>query len=256
MANLIYSATSPMATLETIALSPSLLASDGTLIVSPTLSPIAHVSPMSHMSTLSSLSMISPISPITNVNVISSPDSIVPPTVMKVNTISSLSPIGLPYVGETKIILPTDIFIPSLQLVSDYKSLHVPIALYEDVCNVENIKSQMTKIIYYKFLDKWLYDIDEAKSLLGYFKVSGDRVDLIKNLDQKDDVHSNSQAVIDKKVDYIEKNIVSQNDIYAILKKFVDETHISWCRLIKAKDLVRDSIVRSVKNKIKKMIGK
>lgn len=180
-----------------------------------------------------------------------SPDSIIPPSVLKVKNVNMhLGSYGF----GTSLLIPSDIYIPSFSIVSDILSLRTPHYIYDDVCNTPSIREKVSKIIYYKFLDKWLYDNDESKYLLGYLKISDGKVQLIKDLDNKDDYKNNSQDVVDKKVDYIENNIISIGDIYTILQKFTESTHISWCELSKDTFFIRESIEKTLEKKFKRMI--
>lgn len=184
------------------------------------------------------------------VNMISSPGSIVPPTVFNVKNINPM----LPQINTASLIVTDDIFVPAIQLVPSRFDLSVPVSMLDDVCDVENIKNQIVSAFYYKFLDKWMYDKEESKKILDLFKVSENKVKLIENIDKREDSSKDTQEIVDKKVDFIEKNIISKRDVYTILKKFSKETKIGWCRLIKFDELVKSSIINSIKNKIKKMI--
>ena len=213
--------------LDTVILSPSIYGTDGQIFVTPT---------------------ISPLSP---VDYIADPGSIIPPTMLKVKNVNMrIGPYGL----GTTMLVPSDIYIPSFSVVSDILSLRAPFSIYDDVCNTPSIRENVTKIIYYKLLDKWLYDNDESKYLLGYLKVSDGKVNLIGDLDKKDDYKNNSQEVVDKKVEYIEKHVLSVGDIYAILQKFTESTHVSWCELTKNKFFVRESIEKTLEKKFKRMV--
>jgi hypothetical protein len=226
----VISTISPLSPFFDTIVSPSLII-DETLIVTPNVKTVVP-------------SIVSPI------NFISTPGGIVPPTVLNVSNVNPLLPKVLPQ----SLIITEDIFVPSIQFLSDGRNINIPLSLYDDVCDVENIKNQIVSSFYYKFLDKWLYDRDDAKKILGFFKIVNDKVVLIENIEKREDVSHDTQEIVDKKVDFIEKNIVTKHDIYAILKKFIDETRISWCRLVKAEELVKSSVIHSIKNKIKKMI--
>jgi len=132
-------------------------------------------------------------------------------------------------------------------------SLRIPII--DDVCDVPEIKEKVCKIFYYKLLDKWLYDIDDSGYILGYLKIVDGKASLIKNIEHKDDYKSTSQSDTDKKVSYIEDNVFKLDDVAEVLKKFVAGTRISWCKLPKSSSFVRESIEKSLVNKLKKLIS-
>jgi hypothetical protein len=175
-------------------------------------------------------------------NIISTSDSIIPPTVFPFN------PQG--------VIITSDIYIPHISVVSQALATSSAYGGY-DVCDTSNIREQVTKVVYYKLLDKWLYKKDTSKHLLKYLKVNSDgKVSLIDNLEHTDDYKKNSKDIIEKKVGYIEKHLVQLDDVYAILKKFVEETRISWCDVTNNMFIVRKSIEKSVSKKIKRLIEK
>lgn len=173
------------------------------------------------------------------------PGRIIPPTMINAKKIDI--PFG------SSLLMASDIVIPSFQIL-ETKSYRVPLSYYEDVCDTASIKEDIVKIFYYKFLDKWLYDNDASMYLLKYIKVSGDKVELISKLKDTDDYIKNDQKVVDKKVDFIEKNLLSMEDVYEILKKFVTETRVSWCDLTKNKLFVREAIEKTLRKKMKRLI--
>lgn len=201
---------------DTLSLSSLSFGTDGDVYVVPTISPIEFIV---------------------------SPNSIVPPTMYTLKQPKSLIPIGL----GTSMLIPSDIFVPSFNVEKSLTS-------YGDVCDTPGIRETVTKIIYYKFLDKWLYEDHKSKYLLGYLKIIGDTVQLIGNIDEKDDYHKNTQKDVDKKVEYIEDNIISINDVYSILSKFTASTYISWCDVTKNSYFVRDAIEKTLEKKFKRLI--
>lgn len=173
------------------------------------------------------------------------PGQIVPPMMMNAKMMDV--PLG------SGLILSRDIVIPSFKLLLP-KSYRTPLSVYDDVCDTAPIKEDIVKIFYYKFLDKWLYDKDASMPLLKYLKVSGDKVELVSKVKSSEDYLKNDQKTIDKKVEFIEKNLLSIEEVYEILKKFVAETRVSWCDLTKFKTFVREAIEKSLKKKIKRII--
>jgi hypothetical protein len=141
-----------------------------------------------------------------------------------------------------------DIFVPNIYFNNN--PLINPISYYDDVCDIDIIRNKTIEYFYFKLLDKWLYE--KSKHLLGYFRVSGDKINYVESVDKKDDYKHNSQDVVDKKVSFIEKNIFSKEDISHILKKFVDSTRVSWCNLKDHGYFVREAIEKSLEKKIKR----
>jgi hypothetical protein len=179
---------------------------------------------------------------------ISESDSLIPPTMLKIK------PYSFPFgnYGEYTVIVPSDIFIPNFKMTYDQQMFS---PYYKDVCDTKDLRETISKKLYYKFLDKWLYDEDKSKYLLGYFKHADGEIKLVKDADKKDDYNSNSQEIIDKKVAFIEKNIFRLEDMYIILKKFIYGTQISWCNLIQNSYIIREAIEKTLERKIEKLIS-
>lgn len=179
-------------------------------------------------------------------------DVIIPP--IKVNAKVVKQPImTTDILGRPNVLMAQDIFVPSMQLLTSQNPLVVPL-IYGDSCNIENIKDDVSKMYYFKLLDKWMYENDKVKQVLKYLHVVDGKVKLIQSVEKVDDVKKNPQDIIDKKVDYIENNVLSQDEVRMILTRFVESTHISWCDLPKCGFLVRDAISKTLKNKLKRLI--
>lgn len=180
---------------------------------------------------------------------VSDMDTIIPPTMVRMT-----SPYITPIIDSTELLL-TDIYVPNIQIMSNgeyYSGFHVPINLYDDACDIETIKEDVVKIFYNKFLDKWLYNIDQSKFLLKYLKVVDGKVKVIEG--DKDDYRHDTQEIVDKKIDFIEHNVLSKDETYMILKRFVEGTRLSWCELTKNKYFIREAMEKTVENKLKKML--
>lgn len=151
--------------------------------------------------------------------------------------VSPLSPVYIPQIY----VYPNDLI----------GSLKVPKSLIGDVCNVDHIKDKITKIIYYKTLDKWLYD--DLIDVLGYLKVSAGKVELIKNVNDKN--MSKDENINETKIKFIEENLLSRDEVHVLLRKFVKGTNISWCEIPKNEFFVKETIEKYLKHKMEKMIG-
>lgn len=201
---------------------------------------------------------IEPLSPIEDVKLFISPqvpfaskDTIIPP--MKVDATIVRQPIiTTDILGRPHVMIAEDIFIPSVQYVSS-NPLVLPY-IVGDSCNIENIKEDLSHLYYYKLLDKWLYEDNKSKSVLKYLHIADGKVRLISNVEKTDDVSKNTQEIIDKKVEYIENNVLSQDEIVKILVRFVESTRISWCELSEHGFLVREAITKTLKNKLRRLV--
>lgn len=88
------------------------------------------------------------------------------------------------------------------------------------------IRNRLTKRYRYLVLDKWLYS--DLKSLLGYFTVSGDKVELVKQLSLVNKTPTDSESDMDKKTKFIEDKFLTVDATKKILKKFNKETDTQW----------------------------
>lgn len=156
-----------------------------------------------------------------------------------------------PY-NDTLVVSP--IYVPSVYIKqpSMIDALKIPKYLMGDVCNINNIKEKVTKIVYYKILDKWLYD--DMIGILGYFKVTDDKVSLIKSLQDKTHA-AKEDKTIENKIKFIENNILTQDEVYSILKRFINGTNVSWCDIPKNGYFVKETIEKYLIRKIEKMIN-
>ena len=199
---------------------------------------------------LISPALLSPTSTFVNTS------SIQPPTMMNLSTVNQFGE-----VNSAKLFLPSlaanDIIVPNFYLNPDIgaSSLMLPISQYTDSCDISSIREDITKIFYYKFLDKWIYKNKHSKRVLGYLKVANGNVSLVDNLNQLDDYSKNDRDVVESKIRYIEKHLLKTEDVYRILQKFVEQTRISWCLLVKDYSyFVRESIEKTLIHRIKKII--
>jgi len=114
------------------------------------------------------------------------------------------------------------------------------------------LQQKITKYLLYRILDKWLYE-DELCSVLKYFKVSGDKVSVIKN---KKDIDSNkicndSEEDIEKKATYIEENILGMEQMRHLLTKITNEVGIKWYALVENEPIIVHYTKKFIKNKLK-----
>lgn len=129
------------------------------------------------------------------------------------------------------------------------------ISTYEDLNADRRVHKKMIKYFFYKTLDKWLYD--ELSEILNYFVIKGDRVELISNLSQFNSATGHdSQASADKKVKYIENNVISPKFMSKILYKYVQETGTHWYDLTKNEFFIRQVLKRALSKRIRKAISR
>jgi len=110
----------------------------------------------------------------------------------------------------------------------------------------------ITKYYKYKVLDKWLYG--DMAFLLKYLKVSNGQVVLVKTKKEYEanDVSKDSSDVIEKKADYIETNILTNDNVRMVLKRTLSELMIKWYELPNRENLVHDVLEGFIRKELKK----
>lgn len=116
------------------------------------------------------------------------------------------------------------------------------------------VHKKVAKFFYYKTLDKWLRS--DFISILNYLKYENGKVDLISKLENYSPTNNDSEDVISKKIDFIENNILDEDNIRRILKEFVKETNINWYDLTQHTYTIKSVIKSYLKEKLVKMIRK
>jgi len=121
-----------------------------------------------------------------------------------------------------------------------YKNLNVDPTVHEKI----------SKYYYYKVLDKYLDD--DLKHILNYFVIQNDKVVRIKSLNDYKEMTADkdSSETREKKIKYIEDNVLSVRIIKRILKKYVKETGTNWYDLPKQGYYVKDFIGKHIKKMI------
>lgn len=113
-----------------------------------------------------------------------------------------------------------------------------------------NVQYKIAKYYYYRTIDDWLYNDKMMMELLKYFRVSDKGVDVVANLSDADKNAHDSQATVERKVDFIEKNVFTADSIMRLLKKFINETGITWVQLSKNNYFIKEAVYKYLKNKI------
>ncbi|AYV81958.1 MAG: hypothetical protein Harvfovirus86_3 [Harvfovirus sp.] len=128
----------------------------------------------------------------------------------------------------------------------------LPLPPYLDLNKDERTFKIQSKYFMFKTLDKWIYD--DMLDLLNYFVVdSTGKVRLISNLAElkTGTVVKDTVDDIEKKIEFIENNILTEGTMYKILKKFVKGTGINWVDLHKNEGFVKEG----VKDQLKKILN-
>ena len=205
------------------------------------LSPASPASPMSPMSPLYSSVSYTPLAPISPLSY------------------SPFSPIAPIVKGTTTKYDYQDALLESPVLSSLNLTYSKPTFGFYENMNVDpELHEKITRhFLYYKLIGDWLYD--ELSDVLGYLKVdkNGD-VKLIKSLNDYDEnaIDSDSDDVVEKKIEFIKKKVMRKEDMTYLLENFVKETGINWYDLPHKENKVMKQIKRYLNKKFQKMIKK
>lgn len=156
----------------------------------------------------------------------------------------------LSYFPLKQTVYSDDYYLPSVNLSYTRPTL----SIYDNLNADPEIHQKMAKYFKYKVLDKWLYT--DLKSLLGYVTVSGDKVSFINKLSDYKENLDESKNIVEMKVHFLEKNLLSSRASLKILNKFVAGTNTNWYDLTKNEFFVKQAYEIAIKKMIKKMIAK
>lgn len=139
-------------------------------------------------------------------------------------------------------IIDDDIFYPSLRV--DYGK--------KDVCDNENVRNTVIKIIYSKLIEKWLYNKYSATHIHNYLKLVDGKVVMIKKTEKPAEHPDDANDVISK-IKFVKRHLISPLDIHSIISKFVEKTGISWCDVVKSKYTVEEVVLKSLHHKLQRL---
>jgi hypothetical protein len=127
---------------------------------------------------------------------------------------------------------------------------------YKDLNKDKSVQKTFTKYYYYKILDKWIYK--ELMPLLAFVDISGDKPQLIKSLSQYDvqKLVSDSSEQIEKKINYLERVIITKDMVKHVLKKICSENNINWYDLDKNEKKIKTVFYNYLLDKLKDSIKK
>ncbi len=163
------------------------------------------------------------------------------------------SPVSIPYVTTEY----SEPLLDSPVLTSVNLTFSKPaIGFYENMNVDPKLHERMVKHFYlYKTMGDWIYD--ELVDLLNYFYIGKDKkVHLIKSLDDYDEtnIESDTEEMIEKKIDYLRANIFEKKHMKHILRDLVRERRINWYDLPKNEKKVRRAVKRFLQKRLQKMV--
>ena len=127
---------------------------------------------------------------------------------------------------------------------------------YNDLNRDKSIQKNLTKYYFYKILDKWIYK--ELMPLLAFVNISSGKPQLIKSLGQyhAKKLLTDTDEQIEKKINYLEKVLITKDMVRHVLKKICSENGINWYDLDKNEKKIKTVFYNYILDKLKKSIKK
>ena len=119
----------------------------------------------------------------------------------------------------------------------------------------KQVQKTITKYIYYKLVDEWLYT--KLFPLLSFVKIVDSKPQLIKSMSEYDinKLASQTDAEIELRASYLEKNIITQKIVLKALKRIVKRMCLNWYELDKHMKTIQDVFLEYFKDLLEKVIG-
>ena len=114
------------------------------------------------------------------------------------------------------------------------------------------LQKKITDYLYYRILDKWLYEKDLC-TILKYIKVKNGSIIVLTNKKEIENnaICNDSIDDIEKKSDYIEKHILTKDKMKDILMDIINILKIKWYNLINDEKIVVHTVKKYLKHKFK-----
>lgn len=134
----------------------------------------------------------------------------------------------------------------------------MPVTYDTDMDDNYFVQKQMTEYLHFRILDKWLYE-DDMCYLLKYLQVDGSTVKVVNTpADYKENrLCNDTRDVVEKKIDFIQNNILTEHKMKDIISKVIYKTNLRWYNLPihqNEKIIVR-ATEKYLRKKFKKMLG-
>jgi hypothetical protein len=158
-------------------------------------------------------------------------------------------------------VIPSVNIVPGAILAAPYGVIQMPyvsptLPPHLDVNQNPETWKMVSKYYYYRTLDDWLWDDNEVKDVLNYLRITDKGADVLNNLNdyKESNINKDNQNTYEMKVNFIEKNVLSIDNMITLLKRFVKETGIKWVDLAKNHYFIKDLVKKYLKQKLQYMI--
>lgn len=166
---------------------------------------------------------------------------------------SVIIPLSLSSIAPFSPFSPTDTdtsqYSPSINITYTKPSL----GLYKDLNKDPNVHDMVSKYVYYKLIDKWLYK--DLSEMLNYFNISGNKVSIISSMSKYNRNKEHNATDKKKIISHLEK-ILSIDDMYDAITEFRMEVDINWYDIPKNDYITKKFLKSYLKKMFRDMINK
>jgi hypothetical protein len=119
----------------------------------------------------------------------------------------------------------------------------------------KQVQKTITKYIYYKLVDEWLYS--KLFPLLAFVKIVDSNPQLIKSMNEYDinKLSSQTDDEIELRADYLEKNIITKKLVSKVLKRIIKRMCLNWYELDKHMKTIQEVFLEYFKDLLEEVIG-
>lgn len=152
----------------------------------------------------------------------------------------------------TKVIPTSTTITPTIATFIPTTTIFTPIEIDTGLNTSYLAQKEMTHYLLYRILDKWLYE-DDLCYLLKYLKIKDGKITQIKNKSEYQNVKICDEKIedIEKKIDYIEENILGMTEMKKILQRLVEDYGFKWYDLSSRENVVVEATEKFLKKKLK-----
>jgi len=118
----------------------------------------------------------------------------------------------------------------------------------------KQVQKTITKYIYYKLVDEWLYS--KLFPLLAFVEIIDSKPQLIKSMSNYNinKLSSQTDDEIEIRVEYLEKNIITKKLVSKVLKRIIKRMCLNWYELDKHLKTIQEVLLEYFKDLLEEVI--
>lgn len=126
--------------------------------------------------------------------------------------------------------------------------------LNQNLNTSKQVQKTISKYIYYKLVDEWLYT--KLFPLLAFVKLVDSKPQLIKSISEYNisKLSTQTDEEIEMRAEYLEKNIITKKLVFKILKKIIKRMCLNWYELDKHEKTIQNIFMEYFKDLIEESI--